>query len=187
VLDADAAHARETYAGAWRLVLSSAQAPSGTCLLRVRLSVRPNTASGWVRASRVRTAPTPWRIVVSRQRRSVTLLRAGHITGRWRAVVGTSGTPTPRGIFAVDAAYRLRPGGFVGAWVLTLTAHSDVLTTFDGGDGRVALHGRGGASLADPLGTAASHGCIRLTDPAIGAIVHRIGRARVPGTPVVVR
>jgi len=29
------------------------------------------------------------------------------------------------------------------------------LATYDGGDGRVALHGRGGASLLDPLGSAA--------------------------------
>jgi lipoprotein-anchoring transpeptidase ErfK/SrfK len=29
------------------------------------------------------------------------------------------------------------------------------------GPGRVALHGRAGASLLDPLGTARSHGCVR--------------------------
>jgi lipoprotein-anchoring transpeptidase ErfK/SrfK len=47
----------------------------------------------------------------------------------------------------------------------------------------VAIHGRSGALLADPLGTAASHGCIRLDNAAISWIA---GRA-VEGTPVVVR
>jgi lipoprotein-anchoring transpeptidase ErfK/SrfK len=64
--------------------------------------------------------------------------------------------------------------------VLPLTAHSNVLKSFDGGDGQVALHGRGGASLLDPLGTARSHGCVRLADSAIEWIA-----THVPvGTPV---
>ena len=53
-------------------------------------------------------------------------------------------------------------GDFYGPWALHLTALSDVLTTFDGGPGRIAIHGRGGSSLRDPLGTARSHGCIRI-------------------------
>jgi hypothetical protein len=101
-------------------------------------------------------------------------------------VVGTPATPTPPGLFAIQASYRSPPGSFYGARILALTAHSDVLATFDGRDGRVALHGRGGASLTDPLGTAASHGCVRFDDRAIDAIVHRIGRAALPGVPVAI-
>jgi len=67
---------------------------------------------------------------------------------------------------------------------VTLTAHSDVLQRYDGGDGRVALHGRGGDSLRDPLGSAASHGCVRLTNTAIAGIVRRIGVDAIAGTPV---
>jgi lipoprotein-anchoring transpeptidase ErfK/SrfK len=101
-------------------------------------------------------------------------------------VVGAPSTPTPRGLFAVAGVWKSRPGSFVGSWVLALTAHSDVLQHFDGGDGRVALHGRGGASLLDPLGTAASHGCVRLANRAISWLVREIGRARLPGTPVAI-
>jgi len=57
---------------------------------------------------------------------------------------------------------------------MPLTAHSDVLQRFAGGDGQIALHGRGGASLLDPLGTARSHGCIRLADSAIGWIATHV-------------
>ena len=82
-----------------------------------------------------------------------------------------------------------RPGAgtrrtFLGSWVLSLSAHSDVLMRYDGGDGRAALHGRGGASFLDPLGTAASHGCVRLSNETISWLVRTIGRTRLPGTPV---
>jgi lipoprotein-anchoring transpeptidase ErfK/SrfK len=119
--------------------------------------------------------------------RTVTLLRAGERVAAYRAVVGTPATPTPRGLFALVDAYRGDPSDVFGSWVLTLTAHSDVLQRYDGGDGRVALHGRGGASLRDPLGSAASHGCVRLSNAAIGSIVRRIGLDAVAGTPVRVR
>ncbi len=49
--------------------------------------------------------------------------------------------------------------------MLALTAHSNVLQEFDGGDGRV------GASLLDPLGAARSHGCVRLSNDAIEWVV----------------
>jgi lipoprotein-anchoring transpeptidase ErfK/SrfK len=135
-------------------------------------------------AARVQASATPWRIEVGLRSRTVTLLRAGVRVRRYRAVVGAPGTPTPRGLFAVVEAYRNDPGDFLGSWVLTLTAHSDVLRRYEGGDGRVALHGRGGESLRVPLGSAASHGCVRLTNAAITSIVRRIGESALAGTPV---
>ncbi|HWH20515.1 MAG TPA: L,D-transpeptidase, partial [Solirubrobacterales bacterium] len=63
---------------------------------------------------------------------------------------------------------RLRlPRGFVGPWALPLTLLSDKLHHFEGGEGRVAIHGRDGASLLNPLGTAASHGCIRVPNAEV--------------------
>lgn len=166
------------------LVLAGARDRAGRCWLQVRLPVRPNTAKGWIPADRVATSETPWRIEVRLDRRTVTLLRAGVPVRRYRAVVGAPATPTPRGLFAVVDAYRGRDSDFLGRWVLTLTAHSEVLRRYEGGDGRAALHGRGGASLRDPLGSAASHGCVRLSNAAISGIVRRIGVAGLPGTPV---
>jgi lipoprotein-anchoring transpeptidase ErfK/SrfK len=90
-------------------------------------------------------------------------------------VVGEPSTPTPTGLFAVAAEVRQAdPSGFLGSWVLPLTAHSDALHHFEGGDGQVALHGRGGASLLDPLGSARSHGCVRLTNDAIAWIATHV-------------
>lgn len=175
-----------TSRGAWHLVLGSRRTPGG-CLVEVRLAGRPNDASGWIAASRVRLARTPWRIEVDRARRRATLLRAGRATARWRVVVGKAATPTPAGLFAIEASYRTPRSSFEGAWIVALTAHSEALSRYRGGDGQAALHGRGGRALRDPLGTAASHGCIRFDNRAIGTIVRRVGRGRLPGVPVVVR
>lgn len=63
---------------------------------------------------------------------------------------------------------------------LHLTAHSGVLDDYGGGPGRIAIHGRGGSSLLDPLGSAASHGCVRVDDAAI----RFLARVLAPGVPV---
>jgi lipoprotein-anchoring transpeptidase ErfK/SrfK len=171
----------------WLLVLARPRAAAGRCWLRVRVPWRPNHASGWVDASKVVPEPTPWRIDISRRGRTLTVYRDGARLRRLRVVVGKPGTPTPAGRFAVTWAIRWHPNDFLGSWVLELTAHSNVLQRFEGGDGTVAVHGRGGASLLDPLGSARSHGCIRLSNHAIGWLVRRIGASHLPGTPVDIR
>ena len=170
-------------AGRWLLVLD-ARAAGGRCWLRLRLPSRPNDATAWVDRDLVRLARTPYAVVVSRAARSVTVLRDGRPVRRLRAVVGAPSTPTPRGLFAVASVQRNDPASFSGSWVVALTAHSQVLRRFDGGEGRVALHGRGGASLVDPLGTARSHGCVRLDNSAMDWLVAVVGRDRLAGVPV---
>lgn len=81
-----------------------------------------------------------------------------------------------------DTVAQPDPRGFLGPWALHLTAFSDVLDEYGGGPGRIAIHGRCGARLLTPLGSAASHGCIRLDNRPVARL------ARLPlGTPVVVR
>ena len=77
-------------------------------------------------------------------------------------------TPTPDGLAAIyERDPQTDPSGFLGPWVLPLTVFSNVLFNFGGGPGRVAIHGRDGASLSDPLGSARSHGCIRIDNTSI--------------------
>jgi lipoprotein-anchoring transpeptidase ErfK/SrfK len=172
---------------AWLLVLSRPHAAGDRCWLKVRLPWRPNHASGWVDAGALSVEQTPWRIAISTARRQLVVYRAGARVRTLRVVVGKPSTPTPAGRFAVTWAIRWHPSDFLGSWVLELTAHSTVLQRFDGGDGTVGIHGRGGASLLDPLGSARSHGCIRLSNHAIEWLVHTIGASHLPGTPVDVR
>ena len=170
----------------WLLVLSSPRAAHGSCWLHVRLPRRPNAAAGWVEAGKVFVQQTPWRITISRGRRTLTVYRAGAPVRTMRVVVGKPSTPTPGGRFAVVWAIRWHPRDFLGSWVLELTAHSAALSRFDGGDGTVGIHGRGGSSLRDPLGSALSHGCIRLSNESIEWLVRTIGGKRLPGTPVTI-
>jgi len=152
--------------------------------VQVRLPNRPNRAAAWISADRVVLRPTRWRVEIDVARRQVTALRDGRPVRRFGAVVGAPGTPTPRGRFAIYEVDRQpNPFGFLGPVALHLTAHSAVLDNYGGGPGRVALHGRGGASLLDPLGSAASHGCIRV-DSARAAWLARVLR---PGVPVTIR
>jgi lipoprotein-anchoring transpeptidase ErfK/SrfK len=163
------------------LVLGTARDRYGRTWLRVRLPERPNGASGFVLADFTQLRPTRYRIVASIGNRTVRLLYDGRTIRRYRAVVGTPTWPTPRGVFAVsERVAEPDPGGFLGPWALLLTAFSPTLASFGGGPGTVALHGRDGASLADPLGSARSHGCIRLPNVAI-RLLARVARE---GTPV---
>jgi hypothetical protein len=109
------------------------------------------------------------------------VFRNGSLVRRFSAVIGAMSTPTPIGLYAVyEADPQPSARDFVGSWVIQLTAFSDVLDNYGGGPGRVAIHGRGGASLADPLGTARSHGCIRVDN----LHVQWLARSVPAGTPV---
>ena len=167
----------------WALVVG-VRRRGATCRAGLQLPERPNGRVGWVDASLVRLVHTPWRIEVDRAARQARLLRSGHTVRSFPVVVGKPSTPTPKGRFAVLAVASSDPGSFDGAWVVSLTAESDVLRSFGGGPGRVGLHGRGGASLVDPLGTARSHGCVRFSNGAIRWIVARVGAPNLPGVPV---
>jgi lipoprotein-anchoring transpeptidase ErfK/SrfK len=163
------------------LVLGSRTGADGRPWLRVRLPGRPNGSSGWIRRDRVVVHHLPWWIDVSLSRRLVQVFRDGSLVRRFAAVVGAPSTPTPVGLYAVyEADPQPSAGDFVGSWVIQLTAFSDVLDNYGGGPGRVAIHGRGGASLADPLGTARSHGCVRVSN----SDVQWLARTVAAGTPV---
>jgi lipoprotein-anchoring transpeptidase ErfK/SrfK len=160
------------------LVLSSRTTKRDGVWYRLLLTSRPNTASGWVRAEAVQVRRTRYRVVVNLSTRRLSLLRAGRAVGTWAAAVGTTTNPTPSGRFAVSELVRQRDrDGFFGPYIINLTAHSSRLNEFDGGDGRVAIHGTNRPSL---LGQRVSHGCIRISN----AVARRLGRTIPPGTPV---
>lgn len=161
------------------LVLGTATGPGGPWY-KVQLPERPNGASTWVRGAHVRVRPNPYRIRVRLASRRVQLFKAGRLVTQARAVVGTDANPTPTGLFAIsEEVPQNNRRGFFGPYILTLTAHSEALSDFDGGNGQVAIHGTSQPQL---LGTAASHGCVRLANP----VITRISRLVPPGTPVAI-
>jgi lipoprotein-anchoring transpeptidase ErfK/SrfK len=148
--------------------------------LRVRLPGRPNAHTGWIRRWQTRSTSTEWRLALRLSTRRVTVYRHGRALRSFRAVIGNPWTPTPHGRFFVEEAVAL-PDHVGGPFALATSARSNVLQEFAGGPGQIALHGTNG--LAGALGTAASHGCIRLSTSAITWLARRIGS----GVPLIIR
>jgi lipoprotein-anchoring transpeptidase ErfK/SrfK len=160
-------------------VLGHATSKDGRTWAHVRLPGRPNAHTGWVATSRTRATSTIWRLAVKLSTQRVTVYQRGRVVRRVSAVVGNPSTPTPRGRFFIEEALELAPGAMGGPYALATSARSNVLQEFEGGPGQIALHGTDGLSGA--LGTAASHGCIRLSTGTITWLAARIG-AGVPLT-----
>ncbi len=175
-----------TYTAFWRrpqqlMVLSPVQTDpdTGRRWVLVRLPERPNLAQGWVPLDAVRLRATRNRIVVRVGARTVELWKAGVRVARYPAAVGTGSTPTPTGLFAVQdpVPSAASQRSYLGPYIITLTAYSNVLKSFMGGNGLVAIHGTNANGL---LGQAVSHGCVRVSNAA----VTRLYSIAAPGTPV---
>lgn len=158
-------------------VLTSAVSPSGGEWLRVRLPGRPNGHAGWISKNRTRLTVTGWRILVELSARSVTVYHDGVLRRQFRAIVGKPSTPTPRGAFFIEGPLALSSSDAGGPFALATSARSNVFQEFEGGPGQIGIHGTN--NLSGALGTAASHGCIRLSTHAITWMAKRIG-AGVP-------
>jgi hypothetical protein len=162
------------------LVLDDAE-HDGRRWVRLLLPYRPNGSAGWVPLDHVVLDRTRYWVTIHTRSRTVSVYHEGERQRRFRAVVGAPATPTPHGLAALYERNRQPdPGAFLGPWALPLTVFSEVLEDYGGGPGRVAIHGRAGASLADPLGSARSHGCIRVDNRAIRYLARKLPA----GTPV---
>lgn len=161
-------------------VLGAARSTDGRPWLHVELPGRPNGRRGWILARQVSFTSTPWLIKVELSARRVTVYRDGHVARRFRAIVGKPSTPTPRGRFFVEEALALGRRESGSPYALASSARSSVLQEFDGGPGQIALHGTG--HLTGALGSAVSHGCVRLSPRAITWMARRIDG----GTPLTI-
>ena len=164
------------------LVAASKRDVSGRLWLKLMLPIRPNGSSGWILADHARISTTSSRVEISLRARKLRLRVAGKIIFTTRVVIGKAATPTPRGVFAIYERAQSPRGSNVGPFALHLTAFSDVLHSYDGGPGRIAIHGRSGSLLADPLGSARSHGCVRLSNSALKLLSKYAGA----GAPVTI-
>jgi lipoprotein-anchoring transpeptidase ErfK/SrfK len=141
---------------------------------------RPNSSTGWIAQQGTHELVSPWHLVIDLAARRVGVYRGGHLLRAFQAVVGKSSTPTPTGEFFVEETVRMSAGEAGGPFALALSARSNALQEFEGGPGQIAVHGRD--NLGGTLGTAASHGCVRLATASIDWLAARLG----PGTPVTI-
>jgi lipoprotein-anchoring transpeptidase ErfK/SrfK len=153
---------------------------NGARWLRVALPGRPNGAKGWIAQRGTVLVKRTWHLVVRTSARRLRVYRAGHFVQSFPVIVGSPSTPTPHGRFFVEEAVRMLSGSAGAPFALALSARSTVLQEFAGGPGQIAVHGL--ANIGGTLGTAASHGCVRVADRNIRWLAARIA----PGVPVTI-
>jgi len=133
--------------------------------------------SGWIIAKHTRLTTTSWRIVVDVRARRLSVYDRGTRVRIFRAIVGKAATPTPRGEHFVEESVRMLRRAPGAPFALALSARSSVLQEFQGGPGQIAVHGV--ANVAGALGSAVSHGCVRLAGSAVTWLAARM-QAGVP-------
>jgi lipoprotein-anchoring transpeptidase ErfK/SrfK len=161
------------------LAVLGARSGCGARWYRVQLPIRPNGATGWVRAAALQLHAVHTRIEVDLSRRQLTLFDRGRRVFAATVAVGSPATPTPIGRYYVNQ--RLvpdDPNGPYGPAALGVSAFSPVLTGWAQG-GPIGIHG---TNEPWSIGHAVSNGCIRLPN----ATLARLFRVAVAGTPVVI-
>lgn len=146
--------------------------------LRVQLPARPNGSTGWVRRADVSVRGVAYRVDVLRGAHELRLYEHDRLVRTFPVGIGTSRTPTPGGTFYLKELLRPPdPHGDYGPYAYGLSGFSNVLTSFNGGDGVIGIHG-----TRDPssVGRDVSHGCIRLRNADVTYLAERLPL----GTPV---
>jgi lipoprotein-anchoring transpeptidase ErfK/SrfK len=163
------------------LVLARTADSAGHTWYQVRLPVRPNGTTGWVRASALGELQplTTW-LKINTHTFTATLVQAGKAVWRARIGVGQRQWPTPRGQFFIRAKLKgYGPAGsFYGPVAFITSATSDTLTDWPGG-GIVGVHG---TSLPGLIPGRISHGCVRVRNGDI----RQLEKLMPVGTPLTI-
>lgn len=146
--------------------------------LRVHLPARPNGSTGWVRRADVTVRGVTYRVDVARAAHELRLYERDVLVRTFPVGIGTRRTPTPGGTFYLkELLTPPDPEGDYGPYAYGLSGFSNVLTSFNGGDGVIGIHGTNAPSS---IGRDVSHGCIRMRNADITYLAQRLPL----GTPV---
>ncbi|MCU1499554.1 MAG: ErfK/YbiS/YcfS/YnhG [Acidimicrobiales bacterium] len=149
-------------------IVGDASTP-GSDWYQVVLPSRPNEATAWVPASSVTVTKTPFRIFVDLAARRLRVEEDGREVLATTTAIGTEENPTPTGAtYVTELIDNNEPDGAYGPYAYGLALHSNTLSEFAGGDGQVGIHGTNQPQL---IGQAVSHGCVRLTNGDVQALV----------------
>lgn len=134
----------------------------------VLLPGRPNGDTGWIRTADFETFPLDREVLVDLSDRQLAVLRDGVEVFRADISIGNESSPTPVGTyFVTDAVHVTNPKGPWGPFAFGLSARSDVVTEFNGGDGIIGIHG---TNQPWSIGEAASLGCVRLPNDVMALL-----------------
>lgn len=148
--------------------------------LHVLLPIRPLGSNGWVPLTQVTVTRTDYRIDVALSAHRLTVYRGTRAVLSTAAATGTATDPTPTGLlYVTDVVRTAHPDGPYGPYALGLSGFSPTLTSFNGGDGEIGIHGTNQPAL---IGQSVSHGCVRVPN----AVATELASALPLGTPVTV-
>lgn len=134
----------------------------------VMLPVRPNGSTGWVRVDDVSFYVVDSRIVVDLGERSLSYMVDGVEVLNTKVGIGSRYNETPTGeYFVTDNVTLSDPNSAWGPHALGLSARSETITEFNGGDGIIGIHGTNNPSS---IGSNISLGCVRLPNEMITAL-----------------
>lgn len=146
----------------------------------VYLPVRPNGSTGWVDKDDVEVTDVHHRIEVELAAHRIRVYERDELLVDEPVGVGRTDRPTPGGTYYLKELLQPPdPDGPYGVYAYGLNGFSDVLTSFNGGEGVLGIHG---TNEPDKLGEDVSSGCIRLHNDVIDRLVNEIGLPL--GTPV---
>ena len=162
---------------------------------RIGEALRTPTASRWIRARTAIVEPKvtteqlgeryPWYVIVDRSSFKLTVYRSLKPEKTYRIAVGQVGLETPAGLYhvqnkAVNPAWHVPNSDWAGedaGKVIPPGPDNPIKARWMGIYNGAGIHGTDAVSS---LGTAASHGCIRMAIPDVVELYEKIG----VGTPV---
>ncbi|MDE0654494.1 MAG: L,D-transpeptidase [bacterium] len=157
-----------------RLVTRLLQGSQDDEWVQVELPVRPNGASGWVRAEHFSWSTVNHHILIDVSDRSVALFEGDNLVASTGAIVGKPATPTPtlKGFLVEKLPNHDQQNASIvlGDWILMLSFFSEALNSFSGGLPRIALHG---THIPERVGEALSNGCIRIPNNIVETIAQQ--------------
>jgi lipoprotein-anchoring transpeptidase ErfK/SrfK len=146
--------------------------------LKIQLPERPNGSTGWVRHSEMKVTQNPYRLEIELDDHKVRVFERTEVRYEGDVAIGKPETPTPTGKYFIRVLLQTpNPNSVYGPFAYGLSAHSEVLTEFNGGDGETGVHGNNDKSV---LGKSVTAGCIRMDNDEIT----RLSKILPLGTPV---
>jgi lipoprotein-anchoring transpeptidase ErfK/SrfK len=146
----------------------------------VSLPGRPNEATGWVEADQFTYAKVDQRIEVNLTQSTLSFFVRDELVLTTEVAIGSPTNPTPPGeFFVTDIVELTDPSGPWGPFALGLSARSDTITEFNGGDGIIGIHG---TNRPDRIGDPVSLGCVRVPNEIIAELAEMVQL----GIPVVI-
>lgn len=147
--------------------------------MQVMLPVRPNGSTGWVKREDVRVEGHTFRIEISLSGFNLKAFKGNEVVLDAPIGISVEERPTPPGNYYTTELLKSADPAY-GPWAFGLSGFSEVLTSFNGGQGQLGIHG---TNQPEKVGTRVSSGCIRLKNEDIETLVAAF-EAMPQGIPV---